>query len=1601
MSDVLWTGDCVCCGQRERLGYSRRHEGFHCCACHDYFDSSSRNSSLASSGRAVSSDDFFVYSIRPPFSSFADQIVVSAGSSKRHCGRGTGASLWISAELLMAHMLWFLKFDHFASTTTTEAVKNVDKGGANSLLGGRSSLGGGPGTSTALISNKGYAARRDLVSRAVTLVRAKLLREDQVVNKNCHVVPQHWKLAVNDRCDFLGDHVGSCAVPLSSTRNSHARGQEQIVEQPHQVEVGAGVLDHAAAPSSPSAAGTTTCSSSALLLQKSLYLHQLTRIFDDPAAVQVADMNSMPPPALVCSRPAQGGSTTTSTTALGFAGAGGTVARSEGDGPAAGRAAETGTRTGNNDQNALCHIDSVSASPPRSPGGSMKRARDNHEQGGEPEAPLQAVGRSTLVEENKKNIDTARSGTSATSIPAPAGGVTLVPATAANIQLVEDRHQQNVPTLVRQGQQLLSSPVSFVTSENDEEDLDVIQDFYNQENEEMSSTTASWVDPNEQEDRYRSLYDDVCNGDSRPLVSSMLCGPDVEAFFLLALEQQIEEKRKLEAELAEANRAVVAAPVPGSCSVGASSFPPVPPPISQSLPPRQQSRMSGKIKKRFRMRTDSVLMELGCGLAQPSICLGLNSLANYTGNHPAVVNPDGSVCSASPMASVAPVNPLFNQIATSAGTSTDRDVHDIDSSCTMLMQLEDGRGATKIMTASLEGDGRGPSRTVSAAGGGAASASSTTSAPSHPHHKRASVEFDEDRGDYDHQDEDNYAHLGVLLDYNATDQNAVGETSRTAAARSNSTTPGSSRTTQPAVVHLDALQAQMERLLEEQAAGKSSGTNTPATSSHGKARKIDDHADNFLVPAGADGPANIPPAELKTPSSSKNTVPSNDQSSDVLVPAGASSTKLKAVQHHRFPRIVATDMGVVLPITEENVEWNFRYHVLKEPVRFAKPQNQFNTNIGFLEREYRDSEADNVSMIGAGSSQNLVNMGLMAGGAAGALPVPTNYNLSSTSRGNMNVVARGGTRSAGTSGATSSTTTSSGAPRTTIPGTTSLFLQEHPSTSSAAARNTPQVDGSPMEVDAASVEPPPIFSGSSSSRTTANGEQPQQDAEASRCLNLHQSNGGGPQSNSKLDRAPSWTLPQGPPPQAAQIVQPGGTSLFGGGSAGAAGPTHGTNVNLLEGGISSSKAPLGRGHGMHLPHNNPMSSGSEVNHSGTMPNRTNVGATSSYPPASQNHLQPPSLQRGRNVMRTPQDHISQTAARQSPFGGGPFPTSTYPRAGKRSAENLASLAEQKPNYSFSAKDQQELRALDVAQVRQLQWGEKEQTLNLIQEFGQPDFLIGSSLCYDEDFSVSLLETFLQLAKPAVFWEPEELLFLRKKVLQDLAASSPSTRNSSSFFPSSRGSTRRESTSTSQNKSSPTTLTTSLLSHATRDVLLHELTEDELQRQISDNRKKFAAATAPPFGGVVLSSTSEIMSSFLPTMNEVRVNEDNSDLSGTTRYLRSGTILVLALEQRDRDLDNFLKYATEYVEAGKLVMKLVKTLRGTHAYASPTKIYECYVPIQVTEEQSALDAVVGGGNRAAAGAAGGVTTPVFAPASLAGINYGRGAGASGAATSANS
>merc|ERR1712194_893979 len=53
-------------------------------------------------------------------------------------------------------------------------------------------------------------------------------------------------------------------------------------------------------------------------------------------------------------------------------------------------------------------------------------------------------------------------------------------------------------------------------------------------------------------------------------------------------------------------------------------------------------------------------------------------------------------------------------------------------------------------------------------------------------------------------------------------------------------------------------------------------------------------------------------------------------------------------------------------------------------------------------------------------------------------------------------------------------------------------------------------------------------------------------------------------------------------------------------------------------------------------------------------------------------------------------------------------------------------------------------------VRNLVWGNGEHLAAVKEEFGEIDFLLGSSVCYDEDSSIPLLETIMALSTPAEF-----------------------------------------------------------------------------------------------------------------------------------------------------------------------------------------------------------------------------------------------------------
>lgn len=59
-------------------------------------------------------------------------------------------------------------------------------------------------------------------------------------------------------------------------------------------------------------------------------------------------------------------------------------------------------------------------------------------------------------------------------------------------------------------------------------------------------------------------------------------------------------------------------------------------------------------------------------------------------------------------------------------------------------------------------------------------------------------------------------------------------------------------------------------------------------------------------------------------------------------------------------------------------------------------------------------------------------------------------------------------------------------------------------------------------------------------------------------------------------------------------------------------------------------------------------------------------------------------------------------------------------------------------------------------------------------------------------------------------------------------------------------------------------------------------------------------------------------------------------------MKRGTIIIFALEQRDDDLENFLKHAVPWVQSGKLVMKMVREKTPADDIASPVRMYECYV-----------------------------------------------------------
>merc|ERR1712085_78280 len=130
-------------------------------------------------------------------------------------------------------------------------------------------------------------------------------------------------------------------------------------------------------------------------------------------------------------------------------------------------------------------------------------------------------------------------------------------------------------------------------------------------------------------------------------------------------------------------------------------------------------------------------------------------------------------------------------------------------------------------------------------------------------------------------------------------------------------------------------------------------------------------------------------------------------------------------------------------------------------------------------------------------------------------------------------------------------------------------------------------------------------------------------------------------------------------------------------------------------------------------------------------------------------------------------------------------------------------------------------------VRNLVWGNGEHLAAVKEEFGEIDFLLGSSVCYDEDSSIPLLETIMALSTPAEFED-----------CSSVEASAEATQGS----------------------------------------------ED------------------------------------VPTHFEPRV-------------LKRGTITILVLEDRDLDLFNFLKYAQEYVQSGRLTMKLVDIAAAFETNAS--------------------------------------------------------------------
>ncbi|CAD7938015.1 unnamed protein product [Amoebophrya sp. A25] len=1369
----------------------------------------------------ASEDDFFAYAIRPPFSRFEQQIVVSAGSSRRHSERGTGASLWISAELLIAHMLWYTEFDRLE--LSPDIAERVVKGRRNQQVLG---------------------------------LGAMQIQQSSPMNLKSEVVSKHFVGGASS-----SNKTGEVETNLNNLNNLNSGGKGECLLKDGSASTK--VDEHQQVAKQPNQVGEQGQRQTPIDQQ---FLH-----------VQVDIMNT---PDL---KKDEGGSTV------------------------------------GGQQLAQPRMDTTSNVDLHNGGGisaSMKRVRE-----------------------------------SASSIA--------------------------------------SSPQESAESGDEDADMEDIGSG-------GSSTTASWIDPAEHEHRTRALIDEVCDGIERPFVSSMLNGVDVEAFFFEAaalLQQSSSSIVPSSTESAQAaasstskfngksnsvkTSAIDFFPLTENDLLDANGLLPQPPALqvvtffdedADHSPTTGRKRTT---RKRFRIHENAVVLELGCGLAQPSISLGLNAaakayaelqlnpalLVDKKRGDPVMLNRIAKNVDGVRSLHLAGGQQIDNQGCPDQSSTAeelfyhrDRKIRHLDPSLappTVRPASPASLFNTTIAGPSVNATSYLPSLSFSQDNACSLSTPSNGAVPwtSAPLGPRGICGVVASSGPREHN---NSTYACVLAPPCLVSENKNKETSTTAT--------------------------------------------SSATSEDGSRN-------------GKHDPSN---AIIKSP-----------HMTSILKP------------NRRYAQVVATDLPIVLPITEENVMWNYRYHVMNEEVRFVQPQVYAWKTETFLEREYRESEGEKLS------SEDLSTACLQMGAGASTA---------------INHVIRDASLANGAAGGPSKIMN----PPVAYPANTAAPALGYHS-------RTPQFYYQSLQENQQRNGARSIFSPPSTSTTIGN-----------------QTNNAG---------LPNAAVP---PTMRGKIE-----SQI---SAKTTSSTVVTVRDLHEAAASSrsTKAAF-------------RSCSSFIDTSSTSAHQ-------------------------RSTHFTAEDGLPETSSASSTSSAttsscAPTPTSLhpvqqprsslYPRPGKRSSEDLQYLARKKDedfinlknngahplHQQLGAEQQHELEdhaQVDLApeelvgkshsglvHVRQLEWGNRGHTEALLSEYGKVDFIIGSSLCYDEDHSVALLDTLLALAQPARFWTKTELYFMQNALRQmeqskidgnsallgnavldndtntkKVASSSSSTTTSTTSSYSSQTQHQLQqhavvhenllhdehhllemSETSFDNQTSSTSINMKntnndmvqlldTLSEATKEVirLWHpdfkvrvEPRESEAQnveeqvdefdydaeqvdeknietrsdvveqenskaetarseanqelrgnvspqdrladaastREKGDQERNVAAAVSSQgldheSAQITAQSRDDageqepqlvVQQDLAPPVDEGQLQERQDEVCLETNhsmvYMRSGTVLILALEQRDRDLDNFLKYAMRYVDDGRLVMKLVKTLRGTHTYASPTKIYECYIPFRTT------------------------------------------------------